>query len=39
MNENRIYKRMSYDITPMNFVQRTKEQVSKTDRSTRHKRI
>ena len=39
MNENRIYKRMSYDRNPMNFIQRTKEQVRKIDRSTRHKRI
>ena len=39
MNENRIYKRMSYDRTPMNFGQRTKEQVRKIDRRTRHESI
>ena len=39
MNENMINKRMSYGRTPMNFVQRTKEQVRKTDRRTRHESI
>ena len=39
MNENRIYKCMPYGRTPMNFIQRTKEQVRKTDRRTRHESI
>ena len=39
MNENRIYKCMPYGRTPMNFVQRTKEQVRKIDRHTRHESI
>ena len=36
---NRIYKCMSYGKTPMNFFQRTKKQVKKTDRRTRHESI
>ena len=39
MNENRIDKSMSYDRTPMNFVQRMKKQMRKTDRRTRNKGV
>ena len=39
MNENRMDKSMSYDRTPMNFVQRTKKQMRKADRRTRKKSI
>ena len=37
MNENRIDKSMSYNRTPMNFVQRTKKQMRKTNRRTKNK--
>ena len=39
MNENRMDRSMPYGRTPMNFVQRMKEQVRKTDRRTRHESI
>ena len=39
MNENRMDKRMSYSKTPMNFIQRTKKQMKKTDRCTRNKSV
>ena len=39
MNENRMNKRMSDGRTPMNFVQRMKKQMRKTNRSTRNKSI
>ena len=39
MNENRMDKSMSYSRTPMNFVQRTKKQMRKTDRRTRNNGI
>ena len=39
MNENRMDKSMSYGRTPMNFVQRTKKQMRKTDRRTRNKSV
>ena len=39
MNENMMNKSMSYSRTPMNFVQRTKKQMRKTDRHTRNKGI
>ena len=39
MNENRMNKRMPYSRTPMNLIQRMKEQMWKTDRCTRNKRV
>ena len=39
MNENRMKKSMSDGWTPMNFVQRMKKQMRKTNRSTRNKGI
>ena len=39
MNENRMNKSMSDGRTPMNFVQRTKKQMRKTNKSTRNKGI
>ena len=39
MNENKMDKRMPYGRTHMNLVQRTKEQMRETDRSTRNKSI
>ena len=39
MNENKMNKGMSYSKTPMNFVQRTKKQIRKTDRCTRNKSV
>ena len=39
MNENRMKKSMSYDRTPINFVQRMKKQMRKADRRTRNKSI
>ena len=38
MNEKRMNKSMSYSRTPVNFVQRMKKQIRKTDRSTRKKK-
>ena len=37
MNENRMKKRMSGKGTPINFVQRTKKQMRKTNRSISNK--
>ena len=37
MNENRMNKSMSDSRTPMNFVQRMKKQMWKTNRRTRNK--
>ena len=39
MNENRMKKRMSGRGTPMNFVQRTKKQMRKTNRSISNKSV
>ena len=39
MNENRMDKRMPYGRTPMNFVQRTKKQMRKTNRNTKNKSV
>ena len=39
MNENRMKKRMSGRGTPMNFIQKTKKQMRKTNRSIRNKSI
>ena len=39
MNENRMKKSMSGRGTPMNFVQRTKKQMRKTDRSINNKSV
>ena len=39
MNENRMDKSMSYGRTPMNFVQRTKKQMRRVDRSTGNKSV
>ena len=39
MNENRMKKSMSGRGTPMNFVQRTKKQMRKTNRSIHNKSI
>ena len=39
MNENRMNKSMGDNRTPMNFVQRTKKQIRKTNRHTRNKSI
>ena len=39
MNENRMKKSMSGRGTPMNFVQRTKKQMRKNDRSISNKSI
>ena len=39
MNENRMDKSMSYNRTPMNFIQRTKKQIRKIDRRTRNKSV
>ena len=39
MNENRMKKSMSGRGTPMNFVQRTKKKMRKTNRSIRNKSI
>ena len=39
MNENRMDKSMSYNRTPMNFVQRTKKQMRKIDKRTKNKSI
>ena len=39
MNENRMNKSMDDSRTPMNFVQRTKKQMRKTNRHTRNKSV
>ena len=39
MNENRMNKSMSNGRTPMNFVQRTKKQMKKTNRCTKNKGV
>ena len=39
MNENRMNKSMSDSRTPMNFVQRTKKQMWKTNRRTKNKSV
>ena len=39
MNENRMNKSMSNSRTPMNFVQRTKKQIRKTNRHTKNKSV
>ena len=39
MNENMMNKSMSYSRTPMNFVQRTKKQMRKTDRRIGNKGV
>ena len=39
MNENRMDKSMSDGRTPMNFVQRTKKQMRKTNRRTKNKDV
>ena len=39
MNENRMDKSVSYSRTPMNFIQRTKKQMRKTDRRIRNKSV
>ena len=39
MNENRMNKSMSDDKTPMNFGQRMKKQMRKTNRCTRNKSV
>ena len=39
MNENRMNKSMSNNRTPMNFVQRMKKQMRKTNRSTKNKSV
>ena len=39
MNENRMKKRMSGRGTPMNFIQKTKKQMRKTNRSIRNNSI
>ena len=39
MNENRMKKSISDGWTPMNFVQRTKKQMRKTNRSTKNKSV
>ena len=39
MNENRMKKSMSGKGTPMNFVQRTKKQMRKTDMSISNKSV
>ena len=38
MNEKRMNKSMSYSRTTVNFIQRMKKQIRKTDRSTRKKK-
>ena len=39
MNENRMNKSMGDSRTPMNFVQRMKKQMKKTNRHTRNKSV
>ena len=39
MNENRMNKSMGDIRTPMNFVQRMKKQLKKTNRHTRNKSV
>ena len=39
MNENRMNKSMGDSRTPMNFIQRTKKQMRKTNRHTRNKSV
>ena len=39
MNENRVDKSISYNRTPINFVQRTNKQIGKIDRRTRNKSV
>ena len=39
MNENRMNKSMGDNRTPMNFVQRTKKQIRKTNRHTINKSV
>ena len=39
MNENKMNQRMPYGKTPMNLVQRTKEQVRKIDGRSRSKGV
>ena len=39
MNENRMNKSMSYYRTPMNFIQRMKKQMRKTNKRTRNKGV
>ena len=39
MNENMMNKSMGYSRIPMNFVQRTKKQMRKTDRRTKNKSV
>ena len=39
MNENRMNKSMGDSRTPMNFVQRMKKQMRKTNRHTRNKSV
>ena len=39
MNENGMDKSMSYDRTPMNFIQRTKKLMRKANRCTKNKSV
>ena len=39
MNENRMNKTMGDNRTPMNFVQRTKKQMRKTNKHTKNKSV
>ena len=39
MNKNRMNKSIDDNKTPMNFIQRTKRQMMKTDRHTRNKSV
>ena len=39
MNENKMSKSMNDGRTPMNFIQRTKKQMRKTNKRTRNKSI
>ena len=39
MNENRVDKSISYNRTPINFVQRTNKQMRKINRRTRNKGV